>query len=123
MSEKIGYYKFRRMPRTERKAFKAAGGKVKLPLFTYFAGTIAMVIMLHSCDGEVKAPMESWKKAEAKCWNFVRVETGANMSDVTAGSVKDWKDGFNTRVNVKLNGINMSYQCFVDGNGNIVDVK
>lgn len=125
MSTKIGYYKFKRMPKTEQKAFKAAGGKVKLPILTYFVGAFLVVAAAHSCDStDNKVEQYPWTKAETACWNSVRSATNAGLTEVSIGSNKDWgKDGYAVRVNIEKDAADLSVTCYAKADGTVVKLS
>lgn len=124
MSNKIGYYKFQRMSKAEQKAFKANGGKVKLPIFTYLFGAIAVVVVMRSCNStDQEVYKHPWSKAEAACWNYVRSETGSDITSVKAGSNKDWgKDGYAIRIHVEKERVDLSVMCYAKADGTIVKI-
>lgn len=125
MSNKIGYYKFKRMSKAEQKAFKTAGGKVKLPILTYFVGAFLVVAVVKSCghtDKEVE--QYPWTKAETACWNAVRSATNAGLTEVSIGSNKDWgKDGYAVRVNIEKNAADFSVTCYAKADGTVVKLS
>lgn len=124
MRESIGYYKFHRMSKAEQKAFKANGGKVKLPVFTYIAGAFLVVATMHSCkDNSAEVVAEPWQKADTACLNFVHQQMGGSILDISTGSNKDAGDNlFKVRVNVKKNDAVVSIDCFASGDGKVKEV-
>lgn len=123
MSIKVGYYKFKRMPKAEQKAFKKAGGKVKLPLFTYLVGSVLVVAALHSCDSADKKA-EPWSAAQTACWNSVRSLTNAGVTEVRSGSNKDWgNDGYAVTIYVEKEYADLSVVCYAKADGTVVKMN
>lgn len=124
MRERIGYYKFHRMSKAEQKAFKANGGKVKLPIFTYLAGAFLIVAAMHSCkDNSGNRVYEPWEKADTACLNFVHQKMGGSILDISTGSNKDAGHNlFKVNVNVKKDKALVSIECFATGDGEVKEV-
>lgn len=124
MRESIGYYKFHRMSKAEQKAFKANGGKVKLPIFTYIAGAFLVVAAMHSFSNSPEdKPVEHWQRADTACLNYVHQQMGGSIFDISTGSNKDAGDNlFKVRVNVKKNDAVVSIDCFASGDGKVKEV-
>lgn len=122
MASKMGYYKFKKMSKLNQAAFKAGGGKVKTPIFTYFFGAIAVVALMHSCKSTDKAAESfPWTKAETACWNTVRSATNAGLMEVKAGSNKDWgKDGYAVNIHVEKPHADVSIMCYAKADGTVV---
>jgi hypothetical protein len=122
MSKKMGYYEFHRLPKAERKAFKANGGKVKLPLGTYVVGAIVMGFVVHWLQTPSK-PVETfpWTKAEVACLNAVKNATKVSVLDLSAGSNYDWgNDGYSVTINI---GDNASVLCYAKADGRVVKLN
>lgn len=123
MANKMGYYKFHRMSKADKVAFKAAGGKVKLPIFTYIVGSFLVVALMHSCDNKSEAPVEPWQKAQTACMNFVHQKVGGSIFDIELGSNKDaGKNLFKQKVSIKGKNGKLTTTCLATGDGVVKEV-
>lgn len=124
MRERMGYYKFHRMSKAEQKAFKANGGKVKLPIFSYITGAFLVVAAMHSFSNSPKdEPAEPWQKADTACLNYVHQQMGGSIFDISTGSNKDAGHNlFKVRVHVEKGDGVISVECLATGDGEVKEV-
>lgn len=124
------YDDYKKLPRTEKKAFKKSGGKIEHSRFSKIMGglTVAIIIFLMircSVTPSSKKEAMPWDAAETACLNAARSQADSAL-DMSVRSNHDWgSDGYKiiVRVEKKKAPADLGIVCYAKRDGTVVKTE